>query len=66
MLNRELLEKLARERLAGIPLPAEDWAALVPQIERVLAIVSELDGLQLGDAEPAPVYSVEPEAHPHG
>ena len=57
-MDRPALERLARERLADIPLPAEDWPALVPLIERVLAVVAELGQLTLERAEPGPTYSL--------
>jgi hypothetical protein len=56
-MDREKLERLARERLVDIPLPASDWPILVPQIERVLAIVAELGRFPFEETEPAPIYS---------
>lgn len=56
-MDREELERLARERLADIPMTPDDWPALLPQIERVLSIVAELERFPMEDAEPAPIFS---------
>jgi len=56
-MDRAELERLARECLARIPMPPADWAELVPQIERMCAIVAELEGFPFDDAEPAPTFA---------
>lgn len=60
MRNAEAFARMVRERLADVPLPAEDWEALVPQIERLWAVVASLDDLPLDAVEPAAIYKIVP------
>ena len=58
MVTRETLESMARQLGADVPIPAEDWEVVVPQVRRMLDTVRTLDELPLGEAEPASIYRV--------
>lgn len=60
MVTRETLESMARQLGADVPIPPEDWEAVVPQVRRMLETVRTLDELPLGEAEPASIYRVTP------
>jgi len=58
--TKDTLERMAREIGADLPLPAEDWAAVVGQVQRILEAVRSLDELPLDAVEPAPIYRINP------
>jgi hypothetical protein len=53
---------MAHDLAAEYPLRAEEWAEVVGQAERMLALLKPLDELPLDDLEPAGVYQLTP--HP--
>ena len=56
-MKRETLQALAKEFAADYPVPAEDWDAIAPQAERLLAAVAKLEELPLFQVEPPAVYA---------
>lgn len=59
-MHRETLEMFVRQLLSDVPLPPEDWALVVPEVERMMAVVAGLDELPLDTVEPAAIYKVVP------
>lgn len=57
-MQRATLQALAQDFAADYPLPAEDWEAIVPQAEKLLAAIDLLGELPLPTVEPPAVYAV--------
>jgi len=51
-MTRETLERMARDLATEFPLHAEDWQAIVDQVEVMLGFVHTLDELPLENVEP--------------
>jgi hypothetical protein len=48
------IESLARDLAARIPLPQEDWDAIVAEVRQTLAALAALDQLPLEGVAPDP------------
>jgi Protein of unknown function (DUF4089) len=59
-MTRESVAQRACELAADLPLPAEDWPAVIDQASRILDTVATLDELPLDRVEPASVYLAGP------
>jgi hypothetical protein len=59
-MNEDVLDRIARELWAELPLPAEDLEVVLGQVRRMLKFVHSLDELPLDTVEPAPVYKAVP------
>jgi hypothetical protein len=59
-MTRESVAQRACELSADLPLPAEDWPAIIDQATRVLDTVAALDELPLDTVEPAAVFLAGP------
>ncbi len=59
MVTRETLERVVQALSPDIPVPPEDWEAIVPQVRRMLEAVRTLDELPLDEVEPASLYELE-------
>jgi hypothetical protein len=57
-MTRETLDRLARELAVEVPLPVEDWDAIVSQADRMLTLIRSLDELPLQDVEPASCFRI--------
>lgn len=64
MSTREMMELTARELRARVPLSADDWSAVLDQVETVRQLLDTLDELPLEQAEPATAYQLEPNSAP--
>ena len=51
-MTRETLERMARDLATEFPLPADDWKAIVDQVEVLLGFIQQLDELPLENVEP--------------
>jgi hypothetical protein len=51
----DTVERLARDLAARIPLPQEDWDAIVAEARQTLAVIAALDELPLDGVVPDPV-----------
>jgi hypothetical protein len=60
MLSQETLERMAREVGADLPLPREDWEAVLVQVPRVREALAALEELPLETVEPVSIYKVVP------
>ncbi|MGH7266845.1 MAG: hypothetical protein ACREMB_18645 [Candidatus Rokuibacteriota bacterium] len=59
-MERESFERIARELAAELPLPPEDWDAVLAQARPFLETVAMLDELPLAPVEPAPIFRAAP------
>ncbi len=58
MVTRETLERVRQELSTDVPIPPEDWEAVVAQVRRMVETVRTLDEMPLGEVEPAPLYEI--------
>jgi hypothetical protein len=54
----ERFAAVAREMAADFALDAEDLDAILPQAQRILDAIAQLDELPLDSVEPAPIFKV--------
>jgi hypothetical protein len=57
-MSPETIEHLARDLAASIPLPQEDWQAVIAEAQQTLAVIAALDELPLETVDPDPVSDV--------
>jgi hypothetical protein len=57
-MSPETIEHLARDLAARIPLPADDWQAIIAEARLTLAVIAALDELPLEGVDPDPVSDV--------
>ena len=59
-MEREALERIARELATELPLPPGDWEAVLAQARSCLDTVRTLDELSLDAVEPPTTFRVQP------